>query len=185
MRVRAAVVALAVVATAGAGTALAAGGLPGAARAASPATAAGRAGTTRPATPPGFPKANGVAQASRLTVAPPPAVAPLRTLRTPDLLVSLPGSLSASQVAALHAIPGLRGMTLLDFGTVHLGAGQSVQIAGVDPGQFRQFTPRETATSNPLWAAVARGEIAPTYGLVRSRHLGRGARPELGAWVVG
>jgi hypothetical protein len=98
-------------------------------------------------------------------------VAPLKTLRSPDLLVTLSRSLTASQAAALHGIRGMQELTVLDAGTVHLATGPGLRIAGVDASQFRQFTPRETATSDPLWLAVARGELAPTYGVVRSRHL--------------
>ena len=98
-------------------------------------------------------------------------VAPLKTLRTPDMLVTVGRSLTARQLTALHAIRGLQGLTVLDAGTVHLASGKGLRIAGVDPSQFRQFTPRETASSDPLWQSVARGELAPSYGVVRSRHL--------------
>ena len=103
-----------------------------------------------------------------LVVAP---VRPLKTLRTPDLLVTVRRSLTPTQLAALHAIRGLQGLTVLDVGTVHLATGKGLRIAGADPSQFRQFTPRETASSDALWQAVARGELAPTYGVVRDRHL--------------
>lgn len=100
-----------------------------------------------------------------------PEVAPLRTLRVPDLLVTVRQSLTSRQLAALRSIRGLQGLTVLDVGTVRLGPGKGVRIAGVDPSQFRQFTPRQTAVSDPLWQAVARSEVAPTYGVVRSRGL--------------
>jgi hypothetical protein len=67
----------------------------------------------------------------------------------------------------------MSGVTVLDVGTVRVG-GKGLRIAGVDPSQFRQFTPRETATSDALWASVARGELAPTYGVVRERKLALG-----------
>jgi hypothetical protein len=102
-------------------------------------------------------------------------VAPLRALRTPDLLVTVRGSLTPKQVAALHAIRGMEGVTTIDVGTVQLGAGRGLRIAGVDPSQFRQFTPRETATSDPLWQSVARGELAASYGVIRTRHLTLGS----------
>ena len=103
-----------------------------------------------------------------------PRVAPLRVLRTPDLLVTLRRPLSAAQLTALHAVRGMHGVTVLDVGTVRVN-GQGLRMAGVDPSQFRQFTPRETATSDALWASVARGELAPTYGVVHERKLGLGA----------
>jgi hypothetical protein len=100
-----------------------------------------------------------------------PRVAPLRVLRTPDLLVTVRRPLTPAQLKALHAIRGMQGVTTLDVGTVRLGRGTGVRIAGVDPSQFRQFTPRETATSDPFWQTVARGELASSYGVVRTHHL--------------
>jgi hypothetical protein len=103
-----------------------------------------------------------------------PRVAALKVLRVPDLLVTVRRSLTPAQLAALHAIRGMQGVTTLDVGTVRLGAGKGVRIAGVDASQFRQFTPRETASSDPLWQTVARGELAPSYGVVRTHHLALG-----------
>jgi hypothetical protein len=100
-----------------------------------------------------------------------PRVAPLKVLRTPDLLVTVRRPLTPAQLRALHAIRGMQGVTTIDAGTVHLDSGTGVRIVGVDPSQFRQFTPRETATSDPLWQTVARGELAPSYGIVRTHHL--------------
>jgi hypothetical protein len=114
----------------------------------------------------------------------PAAVRPLTTLRTPDLFVRVTRSLSPAQVAALRAIPGMQGLTVLDTGTVRVGAGQPVRLAGVDPSQFRQFTPRETAASDGLWRSVARGEAASTYGLARSRHLTLGGTTVLQGTVL-
>ena len=100
----------------------------------------------------------------------PVRVAPLRVLRSPDLVITLRRSLTPAQGQALHALPGIEGLTVLDVGTVTIG-GQPARVAGVNPSQFRQFTPRESAVSDPLWAAVARGELASTYALARERHL--------------
>ncbi|MDT7551357.1 MAG: hypothetical protein QOE84_3751 [Actinomycetota bacterium] len=169
MRSRIAAVSLALAVTATGATAVAVLGIP---RPAAPAPSVAAAGAVAPSQ---------VATASRSrqlpTVA--PKVAPLKTLRTPDLLVTVRHSLTSRQLAALHGIRGMRGLTVLDVGTVHIGAGKGLRIAGVDPSQFRQFTPRETAVSDPLWQAVARGELAPSYGVVRSRHLTLGGNVSL------
>ncbi len=99
-----------------------------------------------------------------------PAVQPLRTLRRADLVVTLPRSLTPSPAARRRALRGLRGFTAMDIGTVQV-KGRGARVVGVDPSQFRQFTPKETASSDPLWAAVARGELVPTYGVQRERGL--------------
>ena len=163
MRVRTTAIAIAIGLTTASGLTAAVVGLPVAsAHMSSPAE---RPASTLPSTPPGA--------ASRVRAPQPavPRVAPLKTLRIPDLLVTVRTPLTTGQLAALHAIPGLQGLTVLDVGTVRLGSGKGLRIAGVDPSQFRQFTPRETAISDPLWQAVARGELAPSYGVQRARHL--------------
>jgi hypothetical protein len=165
VRVRIGALATALALTAAAGISTLALGLdrPAAQPPARPVTAAGVAAPVQVA-----------ASRSRAATAA-PRVAPLKTLRTPDLLVTLKHSLTPAQSAALHRIRGMQGLTVLDVGTVHLSSGPGLRLAGVDPSQFRQFTPRETASSDPLWQAVARGDLASSYSVVRSRHLTLGS----------
>ena len=106
--------------------------------------------------------------------APDPVVAPLRDLRAPDLLVTVKQPLTPAQVAALRTVRKVEAVTVVDAGTVRIG-GRSARVLGVDASQFRAFTPPETASSDALWTAVARGELAPSYGLARSRDLPLGA----------
>ncbi len=108
--------------------------------------------------------------AASRSAAPAPAVAPLADLRAPDLLVTVKRPLTAAQLTALEAVRKVEALTVVDAGTVRVG-GRSARVLGVDPSQFRAFTPQETATSDALWQAVARGELAPSYGLARSRDL--------------
>ena len=115
---------------------------------------------------------------ARLGPAPVPAagvaavdpVAPLGPLQAPDLLVASTHPLTAAQLGALHRVRGLRALAVLDAGPVRV-VGRPAHAVGVDPSQFRAFTPRETARSDGLWQAVARGELAPTYGLSRAGKL--------------
>jgi hypothetical protein len=104
---------------------------------------------------------------------PVPVVRPLTTLRRPDLLVTLRRPLTRDQAAALRGIAGVQGLTAVDVGTVQL-AGRGARLMGVDPSQFRQFTPRETASSDALWQAVARGEAVASYAVQRDRGLSLG-----------
>ena len=99
-----------------------------------------------------------------------PAVAPLKALVAPDLLVTVRTPLTAAQRTALEAVRKVEAVTVVDAGTVRVG-GRSARVFGVDPSQFRAFTPQETASSDALWKAVARGELAPSYGLARARDL--------------
>lgn len=104
------------------------------------------------------------------TAPPAPAVAPLTELRAPDLLVTVRSPLRPDQVAALEALRQVEAVSIVDVGTVRVG-GQDARLLGVDPSTFRSFTPQETAQSDALWQAVARGDVAPTYGLARARQL--------------
>ncbi len=108
-----------------------------------------------------------------------PAVAPLTELRSPDLLITLPASLPADQAAALSALRDVLAVSVVDAGTVKVG-GQDARMLGVDPSSFRPFTPQETAQSDLLWQSVARGEVAPSYGLAKDRQLVLGGPIALG-----
>lgn len=163
MRLRAGAVALTLALTTGAATTVALAGLPAAPTA--------RAAVVPRSLDAPVPVSVPASRSRALPPAGPLAVAPLRTLRVPDLFVTVRRPLTDRQVAALRAIPKMQGLTVLDVGTVHVGGGKGVRVAGVNPSQFRQFTPRETATSDALWQSVARGELAPTYAVARSHRL--------------
>jgi len=93
---------------------------------------------------------------------PVPAVAKLAGLLTPDLLVTSRAPLTAEQVTALNGIKAMKGLTVVSTGTAQVGA-QRLAAMGVDASGFRPFTPRETASSDALWRAVAAGEVASSY----------------------
>ncbi len=115
---------------------------------------------------------------------PAPPVAALAGLVVPDLLVRVPAPLTDEQVARLRAVRGVTAVAVLDTGVVRVG-GQQARVAGVDPGEFRGFTPAETAGSDPLWQAVARGEVAPTYSLAERAQLPLGGTvPVVGTATV-
>ena len=105
--------------------------------------------------------------------APVPPVAALAALHAPDVVVRSATTLPPETLAALQGLDGVTGMAVLDAGTVDV-AGQPTALVGVDPSQFRAFTPQETAGSDELWAAVARGDLAASYSLAQSRSLALG-----------
>jgi hypothetical protein len=89
-------------------------------------------------------------------------VAALKKLLVADLLVTTRHPLTVAQTAALRRITGVTGTTVLGARAVRVG-GHPLHAVAVDPSEFRAFTPRATASSDALWAAVARGELAPSY----------------------
>ena len=112
-------------------------------------------------------------------------VAALHKLLTPDLLISTKAPLTPAQSAGLHHLLGVTGATVVGSGALNIG-GRPLHAVGVDPSEFRAFTPRETASSNALWAAVARGDLASSYAarlpLGASLHVvGSGGERRVGA----
>jgi hypothetical protein len=101
-------------------------------------------------------------------------VRPLGRLTAPDAVVGLRHSARPGQLARLRHREGVGRVTTLDRGAVHLH-GRRLLAVGVDPSAVRGFTPSLTARSDPLWQAVARGEMAVSYA---ESH---GLRRQLGA----
>ena len=89
----------------------------------------------------------------------------------PDLLVIVPSGLTAGQRARLSRIRGVRGLVSADGASIRLGSGR-VNVLGVQPGQFRSWTPLATASDQRLWAALDRGHFVASSALA-----GLGLRP--------
>ncbi len=120
-----------------------------------------------------------VAGASAAPVARVATVAKLGRLYLPDAIVTPPRAITAAQVVALRAVPGIQGLTTALRGTTTL-AGRRVNVLAVDPGTFRGFTPRPTAASDALWQVPARGEAIASYELNKQAKLPLGGRLPLG-----
>ena len=108
-----------------------------------------------------------------------PVVQPLAELRAPDLLITVTTPLTPAQVQALQKLTKVQAVSVVDIGTVQV-AGKGARLVGVDPSSFRAFTPAQTAGSDELWQSVARGELAPDYGIAKSRGLELGGQLTVG-----
>ncbi len=93
---------------------------------------------------------------------PVPPVPATRALLPADLLVVSPRSLPARAVAAVRKLPGVRAAEPVDAGQVRVN-GAFTPVLGVDPGRFRRFAARPTASDSALWQSVADGEMALSY----------------------
>jgi Transglycosylase SLT domain len=96
-----------------------------------------------------------------------------RKIISPDLLVIEPSGLSARQLAKLSAVAGVRQVVTADGAAIKLG-GRRVNVLGVNPGQFRSWTPLATATDQRLWTALGRGRFVTSSTLAGQRKLHRG-----------
>jgi Transglycosylase SLT domain len=139
------------------------------------------AGTTamRPA-PPAPPGADpaATASASPSAAATPSATSSsssVRTIVSPDLLVIEPSGLSARQLARVSAAAGVRQVVTADGAAIKLN-GHRVNVLGVNPGQFRSWTPLATATDQRLWTALGHGRFVTSDRLAGRRNLHPGTK---------
>jgi hypothetical protein len=87
----------------------------------------------------------------------------------PDLAVFQAGGISDASLARMRAIRGLGQFITLD-GAQITSRGTKVNVIGVNPQQFRSWTPLDTASNQKLWNALdAGGFIASTPAQHRLR----------------
>jgi hypothetical protein len=93
----------------------------------------------------------------------------------PDLLIVTPNGLTSQQIASLRKINGVRHMITFDGARIRVG-GQPVNVIGVNPVTFRSWVPLKTASDQPFWTALYRGEFvaaasaAAAHGLIPGDH---------------
>jgi Transglycosylase SLT domain len=103
------------------------------------------------------------AASARVTSKPPSRgqVAETSTFRQiilPDVLIVAPHGLTTGQIAALRAVPGVQNMITLDGARITVG-GVKISAIGVDPTALRSWVPLGTASDQPFWTDLARGEF--------------------------
>ncbi len=133
------------------------------------------AGTTamQPAPTGGTPAGTASASASARTAAGATTSGSFRKIISPDLLVIEPSGLSARQLARLAAVAGVRQVVTADGAAIKLN-GHRVNVLGVNPPQFRSWTPLATATDQRLWTALGQGRFVTSAALATQRKLHRG-----------
>ncbi|PZS37523.1 MAG: hypothetical protein DLM62_18775, partial [Pseudonocardiales bacterium] len=104
-----------------------------------------------------------------------PSATSVRTIISPDLLVIEPSGLSARQLARVSAAAGVRQVVTADGAAIKLN-GHRVNVLGVNPGQFRSWTPLATATDQRLWAALGQGRFVTSDRLAGRRNLHPGTK---------
>jgi hypothetical protein len=76
----------------------------------------------------------------------------------PDLVILAPEGLTPGQIAKLRAIQGVTNMITFAGATITVG-GVPVQAVGVNPAALRPWVPLGTASDQPFWSDLARGEF--------------------------
>jgi Transglycosylase SLT domain len=106
------------------------------------------------------------------------AAAAFRQIILPDLLVVEPAGLPAVKVARIRKIAGVRNVIAFDGGEIKAG-GHPVSVIGVNPGQFRSWTPLRTASDQGFWTALTGGRFVASQAASARLGLRRGASYQL------
>jgi len=126
-------------------------------------------------------KANGKLPPASVTtttaVAPVPAAG---ARHDPNAIVTLPAAVTASQFDAVRAMRGVEAVEVVDVGTVSL-QGAPANTIGVDPGSFRNFTPKVSADADRLWQYISTGTVASSFEMSRDRKLALGVEVPVAA----
>jgi Transglycosylase SLT domain len=91
---------------------------------------------------------------------------PLPRVVLPDLFAVAPRSVTAAQFRKLGKLRYVRDLTAVDGGGVMI-KGHVVSTIGVNSGVFRAWTPPQTASSQRVWTALARGKLLTTAQTAR------------------
>ncbi|MGE5131663.1 MAG: lytic murein transglycosylase [Gemmatimonadota bacterium] len=140
-------------------------------------------GSTAPP-PAGTPKAPAAAAAgaraagARAAAAQAAAQTAFSQIILPDVVVIEPQGLSPAQVARLGRLTGVRRVLAVDGARIRAG-GQPVNVLGVDPQQFRSWTPLRTASDSRLWSALDSQEFVASQSLRHRLHLQPGSQYRL------
>jgi transglycosylase-like protein with SLT domain len=93
----------------------------------------------------------------------------------PDLLLVAPKGLSAAQITKIGKVSGVRSVITADGAAIKIGT-QQVNVLGVDPQQYRSWTPLATASDQGLWTALASGRFVASPDAAKRLGLRPGAR---------
>jgi hypothetical protein len=91
----------------------------------------------------------------------------------PDLAVIEAGGISDASLARIGAIHGVRQTLALDGAEVASGSAK-VNVIGVNPQQFRSWTPLKTASDQQLWTALDSGGFVAATSARHQLHLHKG-----------
>jgi hypothetical protein len=106
------------------------------------------------------------------------AAAAFRQIILPDLLVIQPSGLTPGKVTRIAKISGVRNVIAFDGGEIRAG-GRPVSVIGVNPGQFRSWTPLRTASDQGFWTALTGGRFVASPAARARLGLRRGASYQL------
>jgi hypothetical protein len=106
--------------------------------------------------------------------------APLSQVTLPDVFAVAPQAITAAQLRKLGKLRDVRNFIAVDGGAVKIN-GRQVNLVGVNPAQFRAWTPPQTAAVQSIWTALAHGQFVTTTAAKKALRLRQGSRYQVAA----
>jgi hypothetical protein len=114
----------------------------------------------------------------------PAAGTPPRQIIVPDLIAAVPTGISASQLAAIGKLSGVRGVLPVSGGEIMVN-GKPANVIGVAPQAFRSWTPPQTAADVSAWTGLGAGDLLASRASVsRLKLSGTGAEYQVAGATV-
>jgi hypothetical protein len=105
-------------------------------------------------------------------------------LIVPDLVATLPGGFSATALAQVAALGGVRAVMPVDGAQVSID-GRTATVLGVSPRSFRAWAPPAAAADGGIWTSLAGGDLVASQDAGRRLGLTPGTLAQLsGATTV-
>jgi hypothetical protein len=96
-----------------------------------------------------------------------------RQLVVPDVLAVIQAGIPAADLPKIKKLSGVRAVLQVSGGAIKIN-GKSVNVIGVNPGQFRSWTSPATAGQQALWQAVSGGQFVTTPAAERTLGVTKG-----------
>jgi hypothetical protein len=97
---------------------------------------------------------------------------------SPDVLITGAETLPDSVIRRIRAVKGVTAVLPFSVASASIN-GRTLNVAAVDPGEFRRFTPTASANADFVWNRVAGGEVAVDSS-VSKQLIGKGDLMRLG-----
>ena len=138
-------------------------------------TAASNAGTDAASGAPVAPGGTGAAAQGLAGASP-------TRLVVPDVIASVPGGVSAADLARISRLGGVRGLLPIDGARIAVN-GVSLTVLAAPAAALRPWTPPATAASQRTWSAFAGGQLITTAAAARQARLTAGGSYPVAAAV--
>ena len=103
-------------------------------------------------------------------------------LVVPDVIASVPGGVSAADLARIGRLSGVRAVLPVDGARIKVN-GVRLTVLAAPAAALRPWTPPATAASQRMWSAFSGGQLVTTAAAARQARLAVGGRYQVAAAV--